>query len=501
MAELDISTIIKEKIKNYKKEIKVSNEGKVISVSDGIANLVGLEDTMLSELLLFPNNVYGMALSLEEDMIGAILLGEYSSVNQGDKVLRTGKITSIPVGDELLGRVVNSLGQAVDGKGSIKTKKTRETELVAPGIMTRESVSEPLETGILAIDSMIPIGKGQRELIIGDRKTGKTAIAIDAIINQKGKNVKCVYVSIGQKNSTLAVTTQKLIAHNALEYTTIVSANSSDSDAMQFIAPYAGIAIAEEWMSKGDDVLIIFDDLTKHAVAYRTISLLLRRPPGREAYPGDVFYLHSKLLERAAKLNKRYGGGSITALPIIETQAGDISAYIPTNVISITDGQIFLMTDAFNSGQRPAVDSGFSVSRVGSAAQTSLIKQLSSALKLQLANYEEMKSFSEFASDLDAETKEILETGEKVMEILKQPQYSPYSMEEQAMLLFLVNENMLSPLQLNEMSKFKEEFLKEIHSSKSFQFYMNMMKNGEKLADNTKDKLKKQITIFMERFK
>ncbi|BDV02165.1 MAG: ATP synthase subunit alpha [Candidatus Hepatoplasma vulgare] len=501
MAELDISTIIKEKIKNYKKEIRKTSEGKVISVSDGIANLVGIEDTMLSELLLFPNNVYGMALSLEEDMIGAILLGEYSSVNQGDKVLRTGKITSVPVGDELLGRVVNSLGEAVDGKGAIKTKTRRETELVAPGIMTRESVSEPLETGILAIDSMIPIGKGQRELIIGDRKTGKTAIVIDTIINQKGKNVKCVYVSIGQKNSTLAVTAQKLIAHGAMDYTTIVSANSSDSDAMQFIAPYAGIAIAEEWMSKGDDVLIVFDDLSKHAVAYRTISLLLRRPPGREAYPGDVFYLHSKLLERAAKLNKKYGGGSITALPIIETQAGDISAYIPTNVISITDGQIFLMTDAFNSGQRPAVDSGFSVSRVGSAAQTSLIKQLSSALKLQLASYEEMKSFSEFASDLDAETKEILETGEKVMEILKQPQYSPYSMQEQAMFLFLINENMLSSLQLSEMKKFKEEFLKEIHSSKSFKFYMDVMKNGEKLVDSSKDKLKKQLTSFIERFK
>lgn len=501
MAEADISSIIKQKIKNYKKDIKMTSEGRVVSVADGIANVSGLEDAMLSELLVFPNKVYGMALSLEEDIIGTILLGNYSSINQGDIVKRTNRITSVPVGDELLGRVINSIGEPVDGMGPIKTKKTREIELIAPGIMTRQSVREPLETGILSIDSMIPIGKGQRELVIGDRKTGKTAIAIDAIINQKGKKVKCVYVSIGQKNSTLAITTQKLVDHGALKYTTVVAANSSDSDAMQFIAPYSAISIAEEWMSKGDDVLIIFDDLTKHAIAYRTISLLLRRPPGREAYPGDVFYLHSKLLERSAKLNKKNGGGSITAIPIIETQAGDISAYIPTNVISITDGQIFLMSNAFNSGQRPAVDSGLSVSRVGSSAQKPLVKQLSSSLKLQLANYEEIKSFSEFASDLDAETKKILDNGTKIMELLKQPQYSPYSMAEQAVLLFIINEGILDSLSIEDVPKFKKDLLTEFKVSSKFKKLFEFLSNGEKLDDKGKIKVNKIINDFIKRFK
>lgn len=496
----EISAILKQKIKNYNLETKSQKEGTVISISDGIASISGLYDTKLGELLLFSEDTYGMALNLEEDVIGVILLGEYSHIKEGDKVLRTNKIIEVPVGDKLLGRVVNALGEAVDGKGKVQSKNSRVIERVAPGIMTRESVSQPLETGILSIDSMIPIGKGQRELIIGDRKVGKTAIAIDTIINQKGKNVKCVYVSIGQKNSTLAITTQKLIEADAMDYTVIVSANASDSDAMQYLAPYSGIAIAEEWMENGEDVLIVFDDLTKHAIAYRTISLLLRRPPGREAYPGDVFYLHSKLLERSAKLNDKYGGGSITALPIIETQAGDISAYIPTNVISITDGQIFLMTNYFNSGQRPAVDAGLSVSRVGSAAQTKLMKKTSSSLKLQLANYEEIKSFSEFASDLDQETKAILENGEKIMEFLKQPQYNPYKQSEQAIILFLVNEKLLNLVSIKNIALFKKEFIDEIKHRSTFKNIIKEFDTSKELKDETSKKLKELIEEFIHNF-
>ncbi len=491
----DISLIIKDRIKNFNNPNIKTTEGKVISISDGIATVVGLDDTRLGELLLFPKNTYGMALNLLEDSIGVILLGSYSHINEGDKVKRTKKIVEIPVGDELVGRVVDSLSNPLDGKGEIKTNKTREIERVAPGIMTRESVSQPLETGILAIDSMVPIGKGQRELIIGDRKTGKTAIGIDAIINQKGKNVKCVYVSIGQKNSTLVVTVQKLIESGAMEYTTVVSANASDSDAMQYIAPYSGMAIAEEWMENGENVLIVFDDLTKHAVAYRTVSLLLRRPPGREAYPGDVFYLHSKLLERSANLNKKYGGGSITALPIIETQAGDISAYIPTNVISITDGQIFLMSNAFNSGQRPAVDAGLSVSRVGSDAQTKLMKQVSSSLKLQLANYEEIKSFSEFASDLDQETKDILDNGKKIMEILKQNQYSPYDEMSQVLLLFLINEKLIKDIEYSNIANFKIEILKLKSKDKKLKEILAKVKKAKKFDDELKKEFK---TVLLE---
>lgn len=500
MANINITSIIKNQIENYNLDTKKISEGKIIAISDGIATVSGLYDTQLGELLKFPKNTYGMALSLEEDLIGVILLGEYSHLNENDKVLRTKEIVRVPVGDKLLGRIVNSLGQAIDGKSVIKENNTREIERVALGIMTRQSVDQPLETGILAIDAMIPIGKGQRELIIGDRKTGKTAIAIDAIINQKGKNVKCVYVSIGQKNSSLAIITQKLIDADALKYTTIVAANSSESDAMQYIAPYASIAIAEEWMEKGEDVLIIFDDLSKHAVAYRSLSLLLRRPPGREAYPGDVFYIHSRLLERSARLNKKYGGGSITALPIIETQAGDISSYIPTNVISITDGQIFLMTDAFNSGQRPAVDSGFSVSRVGSAAQTKLIKKVAASLKLQLANYGEIKAFSEFSSDLDQETKTILENGEKIMAFLKQKQYYPYNQGYQAIILYIIDKNMIDLLNTEDISKFKDFLFKEINNKEEYKKIVKEMNQKLDFTDEIENKLHSLLTKTINKF-
>ncbi|MBR3365284.1 MAG: F0F1 ATP synthase subunit alpha, partial [Solobacterium sp.] len=410
----EISALIKEKIKNYDQQIRSDDVGYVISVGDGIAMVQGIEKAMSSELLEFPHGVMGMVQNLEEDHIGVVLLGNDSEIREGDEVRRTGRIVEVPVGDEMLGRVVNALGQPIDNKGPINATKTRPVERVAPGVMTRKSVCQPLMTGLKIIDSMIPIGKGQRELIIGDRETGKTAIAIDTIINQKGKNVYCIYVAIGQKESTVARLVQKLRETEAMEYTTIVNAGASESAPLQFIAPYAGCAIGEEWMEQGKDVLIVYDDLSKHAVAYRTMSLLLRRPPGREAYPGDVFYLHSRLLERAAKLSDELGGGSLTALPIIETQAGDISAYIPTNVISITDGQIFLQTELFNGGVRPAVDAGLSVSRVGSAAQTKAMKKVSSSLKLELAQYNEMLSFAQFGSDLDAATKRIIDHGARI---------------------------------------------------------------------------------------
>ncbi len=496
----DISAVIKERITSYDLDVKATEEGKVLAIADGIASVSGLENTQLGELLVFPENTYGMALNLESNFIGAIIFGSYSHINEGDKVQKTGEIMEIPVGDELIGRIVNSLGEPIDGKEPFKETKTRKTEKVAPGIMTRQSVFEPLETGILAIDSMLPIGKGQRELIIGDRKTGKTAITIDAILNQKGKNVKCVYVSIGQKNSTLATTTRKLIENNAMDYTTIVSASASDSDAMQYLAPYSGITIAEEWMENGEDVLIIFDDLSKHAVAYRSLSLLLRRPPGREAYPGDVFYLHSKLLERSAKLNEKHGGGSITALPIIETQAGDISAYIPTNVISITDGQIYLMSAAFNAGQRPAIDAGFSVSRVGTDAQTKLLKKVSASLKLQLASYEEMKAFSEFSSDLDPETKLILENGQKIMELLKQPQYSPYSQSTEAIILFAVNKKIIEKFPVEKTFAFKNELLRAIKSNKEFKKIIKIFDQKKVLEDNVAEQLEELLNNFVKQF-
>lgn len=461
----EISALIKNQIKNYDQKIHSDDVGYVISVGDGIAMVQGIDKAMSSELLEFPHGVMGMVMNLEEDHIGVVLLGKDSEIREGDEVRRTGRIIEVPVGDAMLGRVINALGVPIDNKGEIVTSKTRAIERVAPGVMTRKSVFQPLMTGLKIIDSMIPIGKGQRELIIGDRETGKTAIAIDAIINQKGKNVNCIYVAIGQKESTVARLVQKLRENDAMEYTTVINAGASESAPLQYIAPYAGCAIGEEWMEEGKDVLIVYDDLSKHAVAYRTMSLLLRRPPGREAYPGDVFYLHSRLLERAAKLSDELGGGSLTALPIIETQAGDISAYIPTNVISITDGQIFLQTDLFASGVRPAVDSGLSVSRVGSNAQTKAMKSVSSSLKLDLAQYHEMLTFAQFGSDLDASTKKILDHGGMLTELLKQPQYQPMSMTDQVLSLFASKYGYFDTIEISEVSSFEKTLHRTFHNS------------------------------------
>ena len=461
----EISSLIKEQIKNYDQKIHSDDVGYVISTGDGIAMVQGIDNAMSSELLELPHGVYGMVLNLEEDHIGIVLLGDDTLIREGDEVRRTGRIVEVPVGDGMLGRVVNALGQPIDNRGPIEYTKTRAVERVAPGVMTRKGVNQPLMTGLKIIDSMIPIGKGQRELIIGDRETGKTAIAIDTIINQKGKNVNCIYVAIGQKESTVARLVQKLREHDAMEYTTIVNASASTSAPQQYLAPYAGCAIGEEWMEQGKDVLIVYDDLSKHAVAYRTMSLLLRRPPGREAYPGDVFYLHSRLLERAAKLSDELGGGSLTALPIIETQAGDISAYIPTNVISITDGQIFLQTDLFASGIRPAVDSGLSVSRVGSHAQTKAMKKESSSLKLELAQYHEMLAFAQFGSDLDPTTKKIIEHGTRLTELLKQPQYSPMAMEDQALSLYAAKNGIIDEVSTEEVAEFEKKILRTFHDS------------------------------------
>ncbi len=449
---------------------------------------------MSSELLEFPGGVYGMVLNLEEDSVGAVLLGDDTNIKENDVVKRTGRIVEVPVGDEMLGRVVNALGQPIDGGKPIEAKKTRPVERVAPGVMTRKSVCQPLMTGLKIIDSMIPIGKGQRELIIGDRQTGKTAIAIDTIINQKGKNVNCIYVAIGQKNSTVAQIVEKLRQHDAMSYTTVVNASASELAPLQYIAPYAGCAIGEEWMEQGKDVLIVYDDLSKHAVAYRTMSLLLRRPPGREAYPGDVFYLHSRLLERAAKLSDELGGGSLTALPIIETQAGDISAYIPTNVISITDGQIFLQTELFNSGVRPAVDSGLSVSRVGSAAQTKAMKSVSSSLKLDLAQYHELLSFAQFGSDLDAATKATIDKGARLTELLKQAQYSPLTMSEQVVSLFSAKQGYLKDISVEKVGEFESYMLKEIKDKHSD--LLNEIEEKKVLSDELTAKLKDALDVI-----
>ena len=456
----EISNLIKAQLKNIDQSLEMDESGTVLSIGDGIANVYGLQNAMMSELLIFPHDVYGMVMNLEEDQVGVVLMGDNADIKEGDLVKRTGHVIEVPVGDALLGRVVNALGQAIDGKGDIVSDKTRPVERVAPGVMTRKSVSEPLQTGLKIIDSMIPIGRGQRELIIGDRQTGKTAIAIDTILNQKNENVKCIYVAIGQKASTVAQIVEKLKQHGAMDYTTIVVSTASDPAPLQYLAPYAGCAIGEEWMDQGQNVLIIYDDLSKHAVAYRTMSLLLRRPPGREAYPGDVFYLHSRLLERAAKLNDEYGnGGSLTALPIIETQAGDISAYIPTNVISITDGQIFLKTDMFNEGVRPSVDSGLSVSRVGSAAQIKAMKQVSGSLKLELAQYHEMESFAKFGSELDASTKEILEHGARLTQLLIQKQYAPMHVSEQIVSLYAAKHGYLKNVAIDQVCRYEEELL------------------------------------------
>ena len=455
----EISALIKEQIKSYRHKIDSNDVGTVISVGDGIANVYGLEKAMLGELLLFPNNVYGMVMNLESDSVGVVLLGNDSLVKEGDLVNRTKQVMEVPVGENMLGRVVNSLGQPIDGLGEIKTTRTRPIEVIAPGVIKRKSVDTPLETGITMIDAMTPIGRGQRELIIGDRQTGKTAIAIDTIINQKDKGVICIYVAIGQKNSTVAQIVDKLKKFKAMDYSIVVSASASEPAPLLYIAPYAGCAMAEEFMSQGKDILIVYDDLSKHAVAYRALSLLLKRAPGREAYPGDVFYLHSRLLERACKLAPEFGGGSITALPIVEIQSGDISAYIPTNVISITDGQIFLQTDLFNAGQRPAIDSGLSVSRVGGDAQFKATKQVARSLKIELASYLEMKSFSQFGSDLDASTLAILKHGEALMSVLKQNQYNVYQLDKQVFDLFVAKNKFLDELNKDEIrSKLDEAY-------------------------------------------
>ena len=452
----EISSVIKEQIKNYSTKLEVSDVGTVIQVADGIARIHGLQKAMQGELLEFPGEVYGMVLNLEEDNVGAVLLGDMGNISEGDTVKTTGRVVEVPVGDAMAGRVVNALGQPIDGKGPIETTKYRQIERVASGVISRKSVDTPLQTGIKAIDSMVPIGRGQRELIIGDRQTGKTAIAIDTIINQKGQNVKCIYVAIGQKASTVASIVSTLEEHGAMDYTTIVAATASELAPLQYIAPYSGCAIGEEWMENGEDVLIVYDDLSKHATAYRTLSLLLKRPPGREAYPGDVFYLHSRLLERAARLSDKLGGGSLTALPIIETQAGDVSAYIPTNVISITDGQIYLETEMFNSGFRPAVNPGLSVSRVGGSAQIKAMKKIAGPIRIDLAQYRELASFAQFGSDLDADTKEKLAQGERIREILKQPQYKPMPVEYQVMIIYAATKKYLLDVAVEDIMEFEQ---------------------------------------------
>ena len=494
----EISKIIKEQIKRYDDALEVSETGTIITVGDGIALIYGLENAMAGELLLFPGNVYGMALNLEEEHVGAVIMGSDTNIKEGDEVKRTGRIVEVPVGDCMLGRVVNALGQAIDGGDPIHSDKFRPVERVAPGVMTRKSVHQPLQTGLKCIDSMIPIGKGQRELIIGDRQTGKTAIAVDTILNQKGKNVKCIYVAIGQKASTVAQIVEKLRANGALEYTTIVSSTASEAAPLQYIAPYAGCAIGEEWMENGEDVLIVYDDLSKHAVAYRTMSLLLKRPPGREAYPGDVFYLHSRLLERAAKLNDELGAGSLTALPIIETQAGDIAAYIPTNVISITDGQIFLQSELFNSGVRPAVDSGLSVSRVGSSAQVKAMKQVSGSLKLEFAQYRELQAFSQFGSDLDPATKATLDHGERLTELLKQAQYAPLTVSEQVLSLFAAKNRFLRDIEVKDIAEYEKKMHAYMHEEHAD--IIAELDEKEAISPQLEEKMKEALTSFQQVF-
>lgn len=494
----EISSVIKDQIKRYAGELEVSEVGTVIQVADGIARVHGLEKAMMNELLEFPGGVFGMVLNLEEDNVGAVLLGAEKNINEGDTVKTTGRVVEVPVGDAMLGRVVNSLGQPIDGKGPIQTDKYRQIERVASGVITRKSVDTPLQTGIKAIDSMIPIGRGQRELIIGDRQTGKTAIAVDTIINQKGQGVKCIYVAIGQKASTVASIVKTLEEYNAMAYTTVVAATASEMAPIQYIAPYSGCAIGEEWMENGEDVLVIYDDLSKHAVAYRTLSLLLRRPPGREAYPGDVFYLHSRLLERAARMSEEYGGGSLTALPIIETQAGDVSAYIPTNVISITDGQIYLETEMFNAGFRPAVNAGLSVSRVGGAAQIKAMKKISAPIRTELAQYRELAAFAQFGSELDADTKEKLAQGERLKEILKQPQYQPMPVEYQVIIIFVAVNKYLLDVPVAKVVDFEKEFFEYLKTN--YPEIPDSIKDTRVVSDEAEEKLRKAITDFKEEF-
>ncbi len=494
----EIGSVIKEQIKRYEDKLQIEDVGTVIQVGDGIARVHGLVKCMSGELLEFPHDVYGMALNLEEHSVGVVLLGADTEITEGDIVKRTGKVVEVPVGEQMIGRVVNALGQAIDGKGAISTEHFRPVESRAPGVIARKSVHQPLQTGIKSIDSMIPIGKGQRELIIGDRQTGKTAIAIDTIINQREESVICIYVAIGQKKSTVAQIVKELDERGAMDYTIVVSASASEPAPLQYLAPYAGCAMGEHLMHQGKDVLIIYDDLSKHAVAYRSMSLLLRRPPGREAYPGDVFYLHSRLLERAAKLNEANGGGSLTALPIIETQAGDVSAYIPTNVISITDGQIFLESELFNAGQRPAVNAGISVSRVGGSAQIKAMKQVSSKIKLELAQYRELAAFAQFGSELDKETQATLTHGERLMEVLKQKQYLPMKVEHQVAVIYAATNKYLSDVEVKDIGAFEVgliEYIDDVHGD-----IFKAIKQQGKIDDALDAKLKEAIESYKALF-
>lgn len=494
----EITSIIKKQIQKYENKIETVDTGTVIQIGDGIARIYGLEDCMQSEMLEFSNGTFGMALNLEQDNIGCVLLGEEEGIKEGDLVKRTGRVVEVPVGDALIGRVVNSLGQPIDDKGPIPQNQLSPVDIVAPGVISRQSVKVPLQTGIKAIDSIIPIGKGQRELIIGDRQTGKTALAVDTIINQKGKDVICIYVAIGQKQSTVAHIVNTFNETGAMDYSIVVSSSASEAAPLQYLAPYAGCAIGEYFMNKGRDVLIIYDDLSKHAVAYRTMSLLLRRPPGREAYPGDVFYLHSRLLERAAKLSDKLGGGSMTALPIIETLAGDVTAYIPTNVISITDGQIFLEAELFYAGQRPAVNAGISVSRVGGNAQIKAMKQVSGTLKLELAQYRELASFSQFGSDLDKETKRRLDKGERLVEILKQDQYVPMPVERQVVILYAGVNDFLMDIPVSKIKIFEKSFFDYIDTHHRDIF--SDITTKKQLDDELKKKLNETIEEYKKIF-
>lgn len=496
----EISSIIKSNIENYESKTEISNVGSVLEIGDGIARIYGLRNVMSNELVEFDDGkgTLGITLNLEEDNVGVVILGEYTHIKEGMTVRTTGRIASVPVGDGLIGRIVSPTGRAIDGKGDIVYSKTRPVERVAPGIVARKSVHQPLQTGLTAIDALTPIGRGQRELIIGDRQTGKTAIAIDTIINQKGQDVICIYVAIGQKASTVAHLAKTLEKHGAMDYTIIVSATANEPAPLQYIAPFAGVAMAEEFMEQGKHVLIIYDDLTKQAQAYRAMSLLLRRPPGREAYPGDVFYLHSRLLERAVKLSDELGGGSITALPIIETQAGDVSAYIPTNVISITDGQIFLESAAFNSGIRPAINAGISVSRVGGAAQTKAIKKVAGKLRLDLAQFRELEAFAQFASDLDEATKKQLLRGQKLTEVLKQPQYQPLSVAQQVSILFAANEGFLDEVDNKKISEYKKDWFE--HLEANLPELVQKLNSGSNLEDADAESLRTELQKFTESF-
>ena len=487
----EISSVIKEQIKRYAAQLEVADVGTVIQVADGIARIHGLDNAMQGELLEFPGEVYGMVLNLEEDNVGAVLLGAQRNVNEGDTVKTTGRVVEVPVGDAMLGRVVNALGQPIDGKGPIETNKYRQIERVASGVISRKSVDTPLQTGIKAIDSMVPIGRGQRELIIGDRQTGKTAIAIDTIINPKGQGVKCIYVAIGQKASTVAALVKTLEEFGAMSYTTVVASTASELAPLQYIAPYAGCAIGEEWMENGEDVLVVYDDLSKHAAAYRTLSLLLKRPPGREAYPGDVFYLHSRLLERAARLSDKLGGGSLTALPIIETQAGDVSAYIPTNVISITDGQIYLETEMFNSGFRPAINAGLSVSRVGGSAQIKAMKKIAAPIRVELAQYRELAAFAQFGSELDADTTEKLAQGARIREMLKQPQYQPMPVEKQVIIIYAATRKYLLDIPVEQVLPFEKALFEYVDTK--YPDVPEAIRTEKVISDETEAKLVKAI--------